>query len=245
MTIEVKSLNELTNEPLPSIYFWIRPLLPVGGLLLLVGDVKTYKSWLALAMGYDCARGKPVLNRFDVPKPLSVLYVEAEVGPYELRERATYVNVDPSIGGENFKVVSKNLSIQLDTSEGIKLLSDAIEKAKPDILILDPIVEFHSQNENLAIEMKKMLMPIRLLQFHNKMGLILVHHTAKMSEFRGGGDAQSARGSYLPGAANTIINITKPVKTRENRIQLSFTLRASRAPVPMTLDFNDGKFEEV
>lgn len=244
MSAEIKTLNQIVSEPLPRVYYWVQRILPLGGCILLVGDVKTFKSYLSMAIGYDCARGVPVLGRYSVPRPLTVLYVEAEVGPYELKERGSYINVDPAVGGEMFKVISKDSNIQLDTQDGMATLVEAMTATQPDILILDPIVEFHSQNENLAVEMKKMLHPIRRIMNRTNMGLILVHHTAKMSEYRQGNNPQSARGSYFAGMANTIINITKPIPTKDDRIQLDITLRSSRKPPPIRLDFEDGIFKE-
>lgn len=211
--------------------------------MVLSGDVKTFKSYLALNMAYQMSMGEPVLGYWRVDKPLSVLYIEMEVGEYELDERARVIDTfhqSSMIARENMKIISKDMEIQLDTATGIRILEQEIKEAAPDILILDPIVEFHSQEENSAIEMKKMMWPLRTILHSQKppCSLIVVHHSTKPSEWRDGSTPSSVRGSYLAGVANSIINITKPTK-RDDIIQLHFTTRSSKKLDPMTLMFDD------
>jgi RecA-family ATPase len=210
--------------------------------MLIVGDVKTFKSYLALNMSYDMAAGTQILGYWDVIRPLSVLYIEAEVGEFEVIERGEkiYTNkVDPT-AYENLHIVSKDLRIQLDTPDGLQLLEQAIVDAAPDVVVLDPIVEFHSHDENKATEMKKMFAPIRKLMQKYHCALIVVHHTTKLSDYRPGNNPASARGSYLAGAANTILNVVKPLKKDDSPIvQIHFTVRAARAPKDITLKFDE------
>lgn len=242
VSLRSRTLEDFLNAPKPPIYYHIRPLLPIGGMLVLAGDVKTFKSYLALNIGYDLARGKEILGVFKVPKPLKVLYVEMEVGEYELDERCTTIHSfhHDDLSGVGFNLITKDMDIQLDTEKGLEILVQELAGVRPDILILDPIVEFHSQDENNAIAMKSMLRPLRRVLQKLHCSLIIVHHSTKPGEWRPGNTASSVRGSYLAGAANTVINITKPYPEKHDEmIQLHFTMRAAKKRPPMTLTFDE------
>ena len=231
MSLKIWTLNELIASPIAEVNYLITPLLQPGGVLLLSGDEKCFKSYLALNIGYAAATGALVLFKYQVARPLSVLYIEAELGVALLKERATPINFDPESGGKNFKMISRDLRIQLDTEEGKLLLNKALDEAKPDILILDPIVEFHQQDENLAIELKKMLLPIRNRMVSTGMGLILIHHNNKMGKPRGS--------KYLEGLAQCIMKVCKNDLNSDQIIDIDFTLRSAAKPKPMRLKFNE------
>lgn len=238
--VTVKTLRQLLDEPVIAPHYLVKPLLPVGGFLLIAGDVKTYKSFLTLNFAYQLAGGQPILGRWPVMKPLTVLYIEMEVGEYLLRDRSAKIDgaLFDQAASYNLHIVSRDLRIQLDTPDGMARIRDAVDQAQPDVVILDPIIEFHNHDENHAVEMKKMLWQFRCLLNEYHSAMIIVHHTAKTSEFRPGNNPASVRGSYLAGAATSIINIEKPVAKRDDLIRLNFTLRADAAPKPMMLEFN-------
>ena len=238
-----KTLDQFLRTPKPAIYYHVKPLLPVGGILVLAGDVKTFKSYLALNIGYALAAGTPVLDYWATSKPLSVLYIEGEVGEYELDERGTVIHNyhGSETAAQNLKIISKDLQIQLDTPEGMKIITDEVEGASPDIFIIDPIVEFHSQDENKHIEMKKMMAPLKRLLYKKKCSLIIVSHTTKPAEGKSQRDPSSVRGGYLAGTANSVINIVKPVAANDAYIELNFTTRSSKKLKPMGLYFDETK----
>lgn len=244
-----KTLEQLLAQQRPHTYFVCRPIIPSGGIVVILGQEKAMKSLLATNLAYLLASGRDVWRWPIRGGARSVLYIEQEVGEWELQERLekmhSYWN-DP-IAKLNLRLVSKDLRIGLDTAAGIKRLTEEVEEANPDVLILDPIREFHSGDENDSTSMMKVMRPARQLCIDRRMTLVIIHHTAKASEFRPGNTPSSGRGSnYLVTSANTIMNLEKLVKTDESVVKVSFVLRSDRTPRPLTLRLNEQLvFEEV
>lgn len=241
-------LSDLLAMPADPTYYHVFPILPKGGRMVIGAPPKSKKSFLALNMAYDLAAGTAFLGlrnsdgdaMWPVKRPLTVLVVEQEIGKFRVKERMTQIHSyrKNAVAAENLYLASKDRACTLDTVEGTTALAAHIEPIKPDIVILDPLRKFHTRDEDSSTEMEKVMRSLDMLQDKYGFTLILIHHAAKRSEMRDPDDPESLRGSgHIFADADTVAMMSKPVKTNDNLIRVSWVLRSSENPHPLLLNF--------
>ena len=87
-------------------------------------------------------------------------------------------------------------------------LERRIEAFKPDVVILDPLVELHDRDENDNTEVRRVMAHFRSMAVKHNLALVLLHHTRKGTA-AAAGDPESARGaSAVIGAARIVLTVT-------------------------------------
>ncbi len=81
------SYQDIMTQPLPAVEWVVEPLIACGDRVIVFGEFGSYKSWLLLDLGLYLGAGKPWLDKFAVPRPLGVLYVDGEMNERTLRRR--------------------------------------------------------------------------------------------------------------------------------------------------------------
>lgn len=239
-----KTINQLLASPIPATLYHAYPILPVKGVCIIGAQSKTFKSFLALNIAYDLAEGREdgVLGRWSCnKKPKTILYLEQELGEYRLRDRIEPIHKyrESAVAGANLFYASKDLVCKLDTTDGLRRIRDHIKSCGPDVLILDPLVWFHSQDENDNTRMQGIMETIFGLQEEFGHSTIVVHHMSKPSETRSGDDPNSLRGaSSVFAACDTVISLSKPVSTEKEVIRLKFVCRSTENPPPFDLQLD-------
>ena len=208
-------------------------------LLLISGQPKARKSFLTYNMGLSIAAGRP-FARFEITNPHKVLVISAEGGA--LSNSSRLLKMQEGIGqnrdekeklDENF-LISFTPKLWLNEKEDRQALLALVKSVMPEVLILDPLVRFHSLNENAANEMGFVFTVLRKLMTDYKLSVILVHHHGKTDE-------NGARGSSaIMGEYDSSIKISNTKKKNEHR--LSFDLRHSESPDDVLLNFNPESF---
>jgi len=223
-------------------YFYIKPLLPRKGKLLLAADPKAFKSMLALNIAYSLCEGSLVMDTFPVSGPKRVLLIEQEVGPERLIKRLT--DIHGARKGlrvlDNFWITSRDLDCRLDTKAGRGLIASHIEEAKPHVVIFDPLANFHHIDENSNSEMKVLLAELTQMQETYDFASIIIHHMGKTSEHRTLSSPERLRGAgVLFADVDTLAVIWKPDFRQRNNISLRFATRS-----PIDQDFLKLEFQE-
>jgi hypothetical protein len=196
---------------------------------LIGGAPKCGKTWLALDLAVSVASGTPALGRFSVREPGPVLFYGAEDAPPQLRERLLALAAARDL---RLDVLDLGLilceGLRLDTEPDLARLAATLERHRPRLLILDPLVRLHRIDENSAGEMSALLGELRLLQRHYRLAIVLVHHLRK----QGGADGQALRGSgdlHAWGDSNLFL------RRRERHLVLRAEHRSAPAPEPCRL----------
>lgn len=173
---------------------------------ILGGPPKSYKSFILNTILAHLCTGTPLFgaqrrlggqirDAFRTQRPYCVLLFEQEIGEYSYQERIE--SLVKGLPQEQAELVDRNLwihscdrSIRLDTVEGLKALVDVIRSQdRPDVICLDPLVEFHNCDENSTQEMVRMMHNLDLIRDAYGCSFIITHHTGKPSESRHGADA--------------------------------------------------------
>ena len=152
--------------------------------VLMIGKPKIGKShWLG-AFATAASTGTEFMGK-SFPRPLRVMWLQAEIieayitervnlylTPYE--EQPEYVE---SLG-ENL-IVSGRLRKNLLKDSDIDMVSEEIDFHQPDIVMLDPFINFFDGEENSNADIHKLLGRVdRLIELHN-VCFIIAHHTGK------------------------------------------------------------------
>jgi len=152
--------------------------------VLLLGKPKIGKSnWL----GAFAAGATTGTDFMEVPfsRPLKVIWFQAEIIAEFLKRRIeVYYRrfaADPEvqrIGYDNL-IISGRLRKNLMRDADIQAFSDEIAFHNPDIVMIDPIINFFDGEENNNSDIRRLMDRIDMLMEMNNVSVILAHHTGK------------------------------------------------------------------
>lgn len=99
------------------------------------------------------------------------------------------------------------ISGRLAFTAAMRALETLIEEQRPDVLVLDPLVELHDAEENDNTALRAVMAKFRQLAIQYALALVLVHHARKGSG-SAAGDPDSLRGaSSIVGAARVVLTV--------------------------------------
>jgi hypothetical protein len=125
----------------------------------------------------------------------------------------------------------------LNDPAGFAAIKKIVDDAAPDVIIIDPLVEFFSGDENKAIEMRALLDRLNLLIENTNRSIILTHHLRKPSRDGGGSDFNALRGSsVLFGRIDTGILILPEL---DGQIKVDFICRNAGKPEKIIASFDE------
>jgi len=234
------SADRLIGSKPPKTKFLISGLLPELGNLIIVGPPKLGKSFLALDLAIDLAEGKPFLGVFNVPHPMKVALIQAEISEGWFWKRVQWVTSKVQSNGLLPNLLLKTTcDLRLDNLNDVTALSKALVIDKPSVLIIDPLYLFHEGRESEQVEMAKIQRTLKQLSTYNNVATVIVHH------FRKGipgnpitRTAEDIRGSSTWEAwADSIMMLQGNQEDLDN-VTLSFELRHVVNPGSMTIGFN-------
>ena len=204
------------------------------------------------------AAGQPFLG-FTPPRPLRVFYLQAEIQYHYLRERLQQITLPRRLmaAARDNLVATPKLQMLLD-SEGSMRVATAIRRAFPaepvDIICIDPIRNLFdggpdggSENDNAAM-MFFLKDRVEVLRDHinPNCGVILVHHTKKLSKqqvkddpFLALSGASALRGFYTSG-----LILHRPDEDASER-KLEIELRNGPALPSKLIDKVKGEWVEI
>ena len=252
------SLGHLLGDesPMPEDIIAPRVLTP-SGMLVFGGAPKVGKSDFLLSWLVHMAAGVEFLS-FMPPRPLRVFYLQAEIQYHYLRERIRQINLPSEIMelAQDNLVMTPQLKLILNEA-GLAMVTALIIKHFPDgldIIVIDPIRNVFdggeagaSENDNNAM---LFFLRDRVEQLRDAVapdaGIILVHHTRKLSKkqveedpFQALSGAGALRGYYSSGMI-----LFRPDEARSER-RLITELRNGPALAAKMVDKENGQWIEI
>ncbi len=201
---------------------WIaRGYLLRGAVSVISGASSVSKSTLAVAYTVALALHQP-FNRFAPLSRCRVLIYNVEDDQNEQRRRFSAVlrqfGAAPSaLAGHVMRVgpntVGTLIGRDSDTREllltgAMVELQKLIAEFRPDVLILDPLVELHSADENDNTALRGIMATFRGLAVQHNMAVAIVHHARKGASQAAPGDTDTLRGaSSIVGAARVVVTV--------------------------------------
>lgn len=205
---------EATLKPRP----WVVPSYAMRGAVTIVaGQGSAGKSSLMVGWAVAAAIGQP-LGRFIPTEPLKVLTYNVEDDADEQRRRLSaalrpfgryprdlvgrVIRCGPAGVGT---LIDRDMTGQISLTPAWDALKALLIEHRPEIVILDPLVELHTAEENDNTALRLVIAHIRELAQTHDCAVILVHHTRKGAV---AGDVDSIRGAgSLVGAARAAFTV--------------------------------------
>jgi len=198
---------------------------------LIGGPPKCCKTWLGLDMAISVATGTKALGYFATQACGPTLIYLAEDGLPQVRSRieALCRHRGLSIAELDLHVITSPV-LRLDLRGDQERLAEAVDRLRPRLLLLDPLVRMHRLDENSAAEISGLLGYIRDLQRRFDVAVVLVHHASKKQRSQPG---QALRGSS---DLHAIGDCNAYLARQGEHIVLTIEHRAARSPAPLLLD---------
>jgi len=243
--LQIYSTGELLSGDLPKPdELWRGSLVFHGGIVLLAGAPKIGKSsfFCSFAMSAACG-GEFLGERFT--RACRVLWLQAEIQEYYLAQR-----LEAAIGGyspDEQSLIKKQLyttprlHMLLSKPGDYSALANTVHQLQPDIIAIDPIINFADANENDNAEVMSMLRrAINLAKVPEKPAtLVLVHHTRKTVQgvnTTGDSDANPFDAIRGAGAFRGIYDTGLMLAARDNQVYLHFEARNGKSPDPIAIN---------
>lgn len=207
----VMSGQDFVEESNIEIPYIVPGLIEQNTKVLIVGEPKTYKTWIAFQLVNSVVNCKPFLGVEQWTPTIPgrrALLVEEEGSSHRMGARLQLVTKGEGL--DRITVIHRQ-NILIDNPPEFLRLVDDIRLAKPDVLIFDPYVLIHTQDENSATGTAIVMTAFnKLLTLFPTMAIVIIHHSSKASP-------KSPRGSgALYGSVDELISVTR----QESGIQL-------------------------
>jgi hypothetical protein len=254
---EVKLLFEpainLHTKTYPPTLWLVEGLLTEGGTGLIAGEPKSIKTWIACEIALGVATGTPVCGKFPTGKPRRVAYFFAEDFDRSVRNRsrAIIAGRDLSIeeGTAMLHVQPRGRFLDLLRDEDLALVIASLRRierdsGKVELLILEPLRDLHSGQEDKSDDMSEVMRRLRAIETVAGCTVLGCHHSAKStgdtSKRRAG---QKMRGSgAIHGSVDSGIYLGAPAGDGRCRFETDVTSEiksargAGRFSVTLTLE---------
>jgi|TARA_Y100000310_G_scaffold243463_1_gene247960 archaellum biogenesis ATPase FlaH len=236
-------INDTTPEP-PHIIG--KGILPQKSLAILAGEPKVGKSHMAVSLAYHIATGQSWFQ-FPVSHPHKVLIVQAENSYFNQRNRIQLINRItqppynmPKLAEKQLLVSDPIHNLNVNENEGYALLNTLLVQHTPQVLIIDPLVNFHTAEENSNSEMAQVMDKLHNIKDDYNISIILIHHIRKPSNTQDSTGTSIRGASSIRGSYDTGISLTKQYNAQSNQDyhQLEFELRNGPTPDPLTLELD-------
>ncbi|MCU0694252.1 MAG: helicase RepA family protein, partial [Polyangiaceae bacterium] len=189
------------------------------GVGILGGPPKCTKSWFGLDMAISLASATPLLGRFQARDPGPALVYLAQDALRQVRSRIAGIcqHRHLDIDSIDLHVITAPV-VRLDQDADQKRLSITVDRIRPKLLLLDPLVRLHRLDENSSSDISALLGFLREQQRRSDVAIVVVHHMRKAvrsqlgQALRGSADlhAWNDHGVYLTrtGPAGACIRLT-------------------------------------
>ena len=191
-------------------------VLTAGGILQLTGAGKIGKTMLLLNILFGLAIGRYVLG-FRISKPRRVLYLNGENSSRTMQSRLKLLRDYFCIDDEQADLLRKNLLIvnggfSIQQPDVLKDIRGNLKEIRPGVLVIDPLKNFYSGEENSADDMRKFMVAVRELIREFNLTVIIIHHTGKKQNDN---NFYSGRGSsLLADDAETTVSFQKDANNK-------------------------------
>ncbi len=177
---------ELFKREYPPTSWLVKGLATRGGLVMIGGEPKTLKTWIASAIAVAVSSGTKVCGEFQAAAG-AVAYFYAEDLDRQVRNRLRAelagANLDESALA-NLYLRPRGKFIDVTKEEDLAwIIASCRRLGKLDLLVLDPLRDISSGEEDKSDSMRDVMRRLRLLgELLGGCTIAVVHHTAKVSE---------------------------------------------------------------
>jgi hypothetical protein len=190
------SLSEFLGKDIPPVEYIVEGILQREGRSMISASMNVGKSFFLQNFALTIASSQEkFLGKFEVNKA-RVLYLDLEMGESALRQR--FLQMCNELKIENLFVKFEPGFDLLDSNDQ-RTLEKWLSEFKIEVLIIDPIGDAWSGDENNKQEVGKLTTYLNILKTKFKIAIVISHHWKKKTkDIKRGGEMAS--GSYKWGA---------------------------------------------
>lgn len=213
-----ESMTDILGRDYPPESWLVRDLLRKRGTVMIDGDPKAGKSWAALDVAIALATGTPALGKFETVQQCRVAYFFAEDQARDVRNHTRALLASRNIDGEALRgwlfAQPRGRFLDITKDEDLALIVASVRKlGGVEVLVLDPLRDVHSAEEDASDDMSEVMRRKRLLGELLGCLLVVTHHTTKAETED---PAKAIRGSgAIHGALDGMIHLRKPTGDRK------------------------------
>lgn len=204
--LKLMSLGSIYDRN-PKLEYLIEGLWTVNDTLMLFGVGGTGKSLFALnlAIALTDPSVDLFLDKFPVKKKCKVLMLQSEVSIAGFNDRVKKIYGNKTLPievRENIKLVSFLDDIMTSGDFNNDKFFESIKKIltenDQDVLVIDPLISFHNEDENANTQMRRVLDRIKILGQETKTSILIIHHSGKsnLGNNNAGGRGASSIGDW-------------------------------------------------
>lgn len=237
MPIEILSINTLLTRDFPATDSLLgNGLIDKSGAILISGPQKIGKSLFGTQLALCLAGGRAFIGCPAGTADYRTLVLQAEVSPKRMKERfEKQVTGFPPEARDRVLSASVFSSVKLDTREGEASVLGWVDEHKPDLLIIDPLSNFHRGNENEAQDMLRITTVLDTVRSKD-VAVAVVHHHGKNSAERTNVGHKARGSSVLPGWYDSHFSLEWSAVSKT--VRLKFELRHDETPEDKILKLN-------
>ncbi len=209
-----------------------------GSVTVAAGAGGAGKSSLMVGWAVAAALGAP-FGRFRPKAPCRVLTYNVEDDDDEQRRRFSaalrpFGRSPRDLAGRVFRCGPHDVGTLIErdpqtgeavSSEAFARLEAIVGETKPDVVMLDPMVELHGEDENDNVALRRVVAVFRAFAAKHGCAVILIHHSRKGAV---AGDAEGIRGAgAIVGAARVALTVATMTEDEAAQLNIPPDLRRS------------------
>ncbi len=185
--LKLMSLGSIYDRD-PKLEYLVEGLWTVNDTLMIFGVGGTGKSLFALnlAIALTDPSIESFLDRFPVKKKCKVLMLQSEVSIEGFNDRVKKIYGNKALPievGENIKMVAYSDDIinsgDFNNDKFFESIKKILTENDQDVLVIDPLISFHNEDENANTQMRRVLDRIKILGQETKTSILIIHHSGK------------------------------------------------------------------
>jgi len=241
--LEFPSLQKIAGSLPPVTWLW-PDWIPVGMITLLGSVPGAGKSYVALDLARRIIAAEQFPDGAPIPRPAAnVIYVDAEVVPQIINQRAGLWHMDTS----RLFLMQPQDRLFIDFSEGTDrdTLIEMAYHLDPALIVVDSLSSISSKGENNVEDVREVLGFLNMLAKDAQCGLLLIHHLRKrgpvplldvldIDDFRGSGHIIAMARSVL--GLSIVQTGSQPDRNGPRRLEVVKT-NLARYPEPIGVQF--------
>jgi hypothetical protein len=178
--------SRLFSDSYPATPWLVQGLMVEGGVAVIGGEAKSFKTWLATDIAVGIATGTRVVGQFDA-KPGIVAYYYTEDLQVAVRNRVRALcstrGLDPLRALDKFHFQPRGRDINLtDNAACARIIASARMLGKVSLILLDPLRNIHNAKENESDDMREVFKRVSMIGTLVGCTMLISHHMKKPSK---------------------------------------------------------------
>jgi AAA domain len=231
------SFETIMAGEVPPVEWLVEPLIANGDRVMIYGEFGSFKSWVLPSLALHIAAGRSWLDKFPVPEPKQVLYIDEEMHLRTLTRRIQRLALGMGLHSESLPLrFLSRFGTRLDATGAARLLFD-LEKTgfDPQVVIVETLRRVLRGSENEAKDVGEFWRAVAPLS--KGRSLIVSHHMRKRSDINNGARERASGSTDILAGADAAFAIQR---LGQDALVVECTkLREAEEPEPFVVSLYD------